>query len=344
MRRIISITEPSDITVLWAKPSVDGSYFIEQIFGPNGWELFGEGSGGGGTGGLETDPIWNAEKSQYATDAELALQKTTRDTQINGIINNMNTIDSNVDAVSNNVTTINSNLQSVSNVVNQNQTDIIDLQNQLNNLSIPGSLIWQSDTIATQTDLPSDLTSAEVGYIYQVQDTGALYLWNGSTYIKMNGITDLSNYLTSTQVNSLLANKRDTLSASMNVYVTDGTGNQSAIPYSTAATANTIPVRSTNGSIGVPTNVQGNNAVGYLQVAGMIDNIPIAVPDEVFDYTGSNTFTLSQIPKFVSQVWIDGTNSLTLVRVSNVSISGGNVTINNQKFESGDLIRVHYFV
>lgn len=139
MRRIISIKEPQDKSVLWAKPSSDGSYLIEQIFGSNGWELFGEGSGSG-SGGPETDPIWNAQKGQYVTDVEFDQHNVTRDSQINGIISNMNDINTNVDTIDSNVTTINNNLTSVSNVVTQNQNDISDIQNQLDNLTIPGAL------------------------------------------------------------------------------------------------------------------------------------------------------------------------------------------------------------
>lgn len=424
MRKIISLKEPVSRSVLWAKPSPDGTYLIEQIWGPNGWEVFGEVSGGG-SGGTETDPIWNAQKGNYYTKSDANLEKTARDSQINGIITNMNSINSNVNTIDSNVTTIGNILQLTNGVVTQNSEDISELQNKLNNLSIPGSVKWRDDNIPTANDLPGNLTTAEEGYLYQVQDTQKFYLWTGTSYMSISGITDLSEYYNMTQVNDLLddklnknstnssvyitdssgqpnslqysanveanaipvrnvsgdiavnnpvsgnyaisetqatgmvvdevmratqienllqQNKRDILNTSNNVYVTDAVGSQSALPYSVNVLVDSIPVRTPSGNIAVNSSVQGDNAIGYNQVQDMISDIPIVVPDEIFDYSGSNTFTLSQAPKLVSQVWIDSTDSLTLVRVANVSVNGNDVTINNQTFQDGDSIRIHYFI
>ncbi len=77
------------------------------------------------------------------------------------------------------------------------------LAEAIDTLNIPGALKWQTDEIATFDDLPV-LTADDTGNLYQVQDTGILYLWNGEDWIKINGVTDLSNYYNKSQINDLL--------------------------------------------------------------------------------------------------------------------------------------------
>lgn len=71
----------------------------------------------------------------------------------------------------------------------------------------------------------------------------------------------------------------------------------------------------------------------------------IVMPEEVFDYSGSNTFTLSQAPVVVSTVMIDHNDgSFTLVTTDNTTVSGKNVTINNETLVSGDRVRISYSI
>jgi hypothetical protein len=60
-------------------------------------------------------------------------------------------------------------------------------------------------SVATYQDLPSgDLT---VGDVYNVESDGSNYAWNGTAWDKLGGDIDLSDYYTSSQVDSLLSNK-----------------------------------------------------------------------------------------------------------------------------------------
>lgn len=68
------------------------------------------------------------------------------------------------------------------------------------------------------------------------------------------------------------------------------------------------------------------------------------VYDELFDYTGSNTFTLQLTPAKILEVWVDTEDDLVLVRINNVTVVGNIVAINNQTFASGDVIRIQYAI
>lgn len=60
--------------------------------------------------------------------------------------------------------------------------------------------------------------------------------------------------------------KVSSVSTTNAVYVTGSTGDDTTIPFSSTATANSIPRRDTSGNLAVPTTVTGNNAIGASQV------------------------------------------------------------------------------
>ena len=62
-------------------------------------------------------------------------------------------------------------------------------------------------TVATYADLPS--TSLTIGDVYNVESTGDNYAWTGTTWDKLGGEIDLSEYYTKAQVDSALENKVD---------------------------------------------------------------------------------------------------------------------------------------
>lgn len=67
------------------------------------------------------------------------------------------------------------------------------------------SVMSYKGTVATVEDLPS---SATVGDVYNVTDTGMNYAWNGSQWDALGSDVDLSNYVTSTQFETELAKKQ----------------------------------------------------------------------------------------------------------------------------------------
>ena len=70
-------------------------------------------------------------------------------------------------------------------------------------------------SVATYNDLPSsDLT---IGDVYNVEDTGDNYAWTGTTWDKLAGTVDLSDYATKSELTSGLATKQNTLVNKSNI-------------------------------------------------------------------------------------------------------------------------------
>lgn len=67
------------------------------------------------------------------------------------------------------------------------------------------SVMSYKGTVATVEDLPS---SATVGDVYNVTDTGMNYAWNGSQWDALGSDIDLSDYVTNTQFETELAKKQ----------------------------------------------------------------------------------------------------------------------------------------
>ena len=67
------------------------------------------------------------------------------------------------------------------------------------------SVMSYKGTVATIEDLPS---SATIGDVYNVTDTGMNYAWNGSQWDALGSDIDLSNYITNTQFETELAKKQ----------------------------------------------------------------------------------------------------------------------------------------
>ena len=60
-------------------------------------------------------------------------------------------------------------------------------------------------TVATYADLPS--TDLTIGDVYNVEEDGSNYAWNGTAWDKLGGEVDLSNYYNKTQTDTLLNGK-----------------------------------------------------------------------------------------------------------------------------------------
>ena len=87
-------------------------------------------------------------------------------------------------------------------------------------------------SVATYEELPS--ANNEVGDVYNVETDGSNYAWDGTTWDKLGGTVDLSNYYTKSQVDTELGKKLDITTAS-STYATITTVNGKADKADTLA-------------------------------------------------------------------------------------------------------------
>ena len=67
-------------------------------------------------------------------------------------------------------------------------------------------------SVATYNDLPSQ--NLTIGDTYNVESDGSNYSWNGTSWDKLGGDIDLSDYYTKSQTNTLLGGKQNTIDGS----------------------------------------------------------------------------------------------------------------------------------
>lgn len=133
----------------------------------------------------------------YQAIANIVLQTINVPTKTSDLTNDSGFIDNTV----NNLT----------NYYNKNQT--------YNKDEIDGklaSIYRYKGTVATYSDLPS--TGLTIGDVYNVEEDGSNYAWNGTIWDKLGGDVDLSNYYNKTQTDTLLAGKVD--NSTLNDYYT----------------------------------------------------------------------------------------------------------------------------
>ena len=133
----------------------------------------------------------------YQAIANIVLQTISVPTKTSDLTNDSGFIDNTV----NNLT----------NYYNKNQT--------YNKDEIDGklaSIYRYKGTVATYSDLPS--TGLTIGDVYNVEEDGSNYAWNGTIWDKLGGDVDLSGYYNKTQTDTLLAGKVD--NSTLNDYYT----------------------------------------------------------------------------------------------------------------------------
>jgi hypothetical protein len=122
----------------------------------------------------------------YQAIANIVLQTISVPTKTSDLTNDSGFIDNTV----NNLT----------NYYNKNQT--------YNKDEIDGklaSIYRYKGTVATYSDLPS--TGLTIGDVYNVEEDGSNYAWNGTIWDKLGGEVDLSGYYNKTQTDELLSGK-----------------------------------------------------------------------------------------------------------------------------------------
>ncbi len=350
MRVLKQIREPEDKNVIWARPNASGQY-DEQIWGPNGWEPIG--SGGSGPGGPETDPVYRSERVLLATKAELSTYetKTGVDTKITAALQGTATDTELADLETRIETELDGYVTKT------------ELEEALDGLSIPGAMQWH-DSVSSESALPTGLTTDDEGYTLQVEDTGASYLWNGTKWIKLSGVTDLSNYDTKTQVDAKVAEKQDATTVGQagqvllggstagtfttkTIDTTPSSGSDNLITSGAIYTVNTNLTTEIND---VDTRVstleaKASDFVTTTNLNAILATIPIAHVPEIFTVADPvvATFTLDKTPEFISEALVlNGDTALYYLQASDYSVDGKNITITNPTLTPGWRVKVIY--
>lgn len=114
----------------------------------------------------------------------------------------------------------------------------------INMLGLTSSLYYKGNKTSF-SQLPS--TGNKIGDVWNVTDTGFNYIWNGTDWDQVSGLTDLSNYDTAAVASTKYVK---TKSESNKLYGTDPS--KADVTYSIGTLANQIPQRTTGGDIIVP--------------------------------------------------------------------------------------------
>ena len=116
-------------------------------------------------------------------------------------------------------------------------------------------------SVANEAALPED--SNTTGDVYNVEDTGMNYAWDGTQWDKLGGTVDLSNYYTKSQVNTELGKKLDITTAS-STYLTQTTASSTyATVQALNAKADASDVTSIEETIATYGTMATKNAADY---------------------------------------------------------------------------------
>lgn len=74
-------------------------------------------------------------------------------------------------------------------------------------------------TVANSGALPADASNGDV---YNTEDTGMNYAWNGTVWDALGSLADLSDYYTKVETNGLLSNKQEQLVSGSNIKTVNG--------------------------------------------------------------------------------------------------------------------------
>ncbi len=146
---------------------------------------------GGGTGGPESDPIWTADKPNYATMASVTQSITAHDIDESAhgyLVGKVETLQSVVPGTA----TPTNKLITAS-----------DLQTGLNGVYVPGAMIYRG-ILANEAAITA-LPSPAAGDYYQAADTGSFYIYNGTVWQETSGLTEFDGY-TKPEVDDMIDN------------------------------------------------------------------------------------------------------------------------------------------
>ena len=142
------------------------------------------------------------------------------------------------------------------------------------NQKIAGVYIYKG-SVDTVDNLPT--SDAEVGDVYNVNDTGANYAWTGSEWDNLGGIADLSSYVTNESLTSTLANYVTSETLAGYGYLTS-----SALDDYVTSTSLTTTL-----SDYVLSSDLTNTLAGYATVAALDDYVPNTILDTLVTKSGN---------------------------------------------------------
>lgn len=200
-------------------------------------------------------------------NSEQDMRLNSAETHINQLDSRITTLDTTLDKVINNEIPLLKALQDGDgNVISETYTKLNETRPQTfsNTLTITGTLTNNSKSftlndivlkndittvykykgsVPTYNDLPvSGLTTGDV---YNIEDTGDNYAWDGSRWDRLAGTVDLSSYATIQYVDTTKVEKT---SLTKQLYGTDSAGNQTTLAYSVSPTVDSIVIRDNAGN------------------------------------------------------------------------------------------------
>ena len=212
-------------------------------------------------------------------------------------------------------------------------------------------------TVATYADLPS--SGMQVGDTYNVSATGDNYTWSGSSWDKLSGIVDLSNYLNKSSTNQSIAS-----TASYNFDIGASVKfNSAGDQYRVMAIGTALDISAYNGNqwksyiaidsdreaqsttfnsyVDFTDDVDFEGVVSLKSIESYYSNFPISLGSDIVPISaneidlGNSTYTWKDI-YLNDHIYIkslDGNNTF-FVRTTN----SGNLSINDQYYFGGSAL------
>lgn len=160
---------------------------------------------GGGGAGVETDPIWTADQPYYDTSVAVT-QKIT----------NHNINESAHGYLVGKVATLQSVIPGTATPENQLIT-ASNLQTGINSVYVPGAMVYRG-MVASVEDL-QNIVSPAAGDYYGVG--GSFYIYNGTAWEEASGLTDLTDYYTKPEVDTLMSAESQALESEIKKILDD---------------------------------------------------------------------------------------------------------------------------
>ena len=222
-----------------------------------------------------------------------------------------------------------------------------------------GSVLEYKGSVANQSNLPEE---AEKGDVYNVQDTGKNFAWDGTQWDDLGGTVDFSGYLTTANASSTYLSKSDASStyatkselgtkadsSALGNYVTTSTANST---YATITALNSKADQSALANY-LTTAAAGTTYATKTELANKLDNTKDAV-EHVLISTGNinlissasgNSYTLNKIYQNLTESFggisiTNGSDNTSSIRIGAQNLDNSRTVISIDSSPTGDEIR-----
>lgn len=208
-------------------------------------------------------------------------------------------------------------------------------------------------SVDTQASLPS--SNQAVGDVYNVEDTGDNFAWDGTQWDKLAGTVDLSSYLTTANASATYQPKGDYATNTALATKADASALANYAPLANPAftgtatlggknlvTVDQIPDTSgfatKNELSGYLSLTEGGNVLGGVNYqSGVAFNADVTITG-TGNYTinGQNIATVNQIPNVSTKINISGSRG-SLAGYENITVGSSAITINQDSPDSQQL-------